>query len=246
MRTRLYRPMAPGCYPALIFYSEIFQETEPVGRSAAMLAGHGYLVAVPEVFHELNPIGTVLGYDDAGKDKGNLDKITKPLEQHDDDTVVLVEFLQAHPQSTGKIGTMGICLGGHLACRAAINPAILAAACLYATDIHSNGLPAATGNNTFDRLAEIQAEMMMVWGHYDPHIPPEGRLKLYKAFQEAGLHFTWHEFNAQHAFLRDEGERYDPELSLICYQLALRLFGRKLGDGDLNEGAIRQPVRFDC
>ena len=29
------------------------------------------------------------------------------------------------------------------------------------------------------------------------------------------------------------GNRYDPELALQCYQLALGLFRRKLGEGDL-------------
>jgi carboxymethylenebutenolidase len=53
---------------------------------------------------------------------------------------------------------------------------------------------------------------------------------------DAGIHFTWHEFNGQHAFLRDEGPRYDPELALTCYGLALELFNRKLGAGDLPGG----------
>ena len=73
MRTYEYRPVAPGKYPTIIFYSEIFQQTTPIARSAAILAGFGFVVLVPEVFHELNPIGTVLGYDDEGKDKGNQD-----------------------------------------------------------------------------------------------------------------------------------------------------------------------------
>lgn len=57
-----------------------------------MLAGHGFVVLVPEIFHELNPPGTVLGYDDSGKDKGNSDKLSKPLEGHDDDTQALVDL----------------------------------------------------------------------------------------------------------------------------------------------------------
>ena len=32
---------------------------------------------------------------------------------------------------------------------------------------------------------------------------------------------------------RDEGHRYDPELAMQCYALALALFKRKLGEGDL-------------
>lgn len=42
--------------------------TGPIRRFATFLARHGYLVAVPEVYHELEPSGTVLAYDQAGSD----------------------------------------------------------------------------------------------------------------------------------------------------------------------------------
>ena len=62
----------------------------------------------------------------------------------------------------------------------------------------------------------------------------EGRLKIQAALNAAtALNFTWHEFNGAHAFMRDEGARYDPELALQCYALTLGLFRRKLGEGDL-------------
>jgi len=54
----------------VILFSEIFQATGPIRRFAAFIAGHGYIVAVPEVYHELEPAGTVLAYDQAGSDKG--------------------------------------------------------------------------------------------------------------------------------------------------------------------------------
>ncbi|WP_273050555.1 dienelactone hydrolase family protein, partial [Pseudoalteromonas sp.] len=132
MRTTVYRPQTQGQFPALIFYSEIFQQTAPIARSAAILASHGFVVLVPEVFHELNPIGTVLAYDDAGKDKGNADKWAKPLEHHDSDTQTLIDFIRLQSYCTGTVGTMGVCIGGHLAYRAALNPEIKAAFCLYA------------------------------------------------------------------------------------------------------------------
>jgi len=40
--------------------------------------------------------------------------------------------------------------------------------------------------------------------------------------------FTWHEFNGQHAFMRDEGARYDPAVARQCYNLAFDLFARNL------------------
>lgn len=228
MRCYQYQPVAAGSYPCIIFYSEIFQQTAPIARSAAILAGFGFIVLVPEVFHELNPIGTVLAYDDAGKDKGNADKWQKPLEDHDSDTQTMIDYAQTQSHCSGKVGAMGVCIGGHLAYRAALNPSISSAFCLYATDIHSNTLPSKDGNNSFERTKDIKGEVMMVFGKQDPHVPQEGREAIYKNLVTHGINYQWLEVNAQHAFMRDEGERYDPQLALEMYYKATEFFTRTL------------------
>jgi len=229
MRTYVYEPVEAGRYPALIFYSEIFQQTGPIRRAAQMLAGHGFIVLVPEVFHELNPLGCVLGYDDAGRDKGNADKAEKYLEAHDSDTQALIAYCDSLAHHNGAIGTMGVCLGGHLAFRAAINPRILAASCFYATDIHSGGvIPAQAGNETRSLAGQIKGALQMVWGKQDPHIPAHSRAEVYQLLSGHNLNFTWHEFNGQHAFMRDEGERYDAQLHLLGFQMAIGFFQQYL------------------
>src|SRR5260221_6159353 len=97
MRTYVFRPVAPGKYPGVVLFSEIFQVTGPIRRTAALLAGHGYVVAVPEIFHELEPIGQPLAYDQAGTDRGNRDKITKELRSYDADAPAALAFLQSYP-----------------------------------------------------------------------------------------------------------------------------------------------------
>jgi carboxymethylenebutenolidase len=233
MRCYVYRPKEDAAtagkkYPAILLYSEIFQQTSPIRRSAQIMAGHGFIVVVPEVFHELNPIGTVLGYDDAGRDKGNADKVNKYLEAHDTDTQAMLDYLQTLPYCSGKVGAMGFCLGGGLAYRAAINPAISATSCFYATDIHSGVTPSQTGNDSRTRTHEIRGALQMVWGKQDPHIPPEGRAIVYQELTDAKINFEWHEVNGVHAFMRDEGDRYDAELQLWGYQTALGFFRSKL------------------
>jgi carboxymethylenebutenolidase len=232
MRTYIFRPAAEGKYPGLLLYSEIFQATGPIRRTAAMLASHGFIVAVPEIYHELEPAGTVLAYDEAGAERGNKHKTTKELSSYDGDARAALDYLKSSPHCTGKLGVMGICIGGHLAFRAAMNPDVLAATCFYATDIHKRGLGKGTHDNTLDRIGEIKGEMLMIWGRQDPHIPREGRVLIYNAMSDAGTHFQWHEFNAAHAFIRDEGPRYDPAAARICYDMALELFKRRLGEGD--------------
>lgn len=235
MRMHLFRPAAPGRYPAVLFFSEIFQVTGPIRRTAAMLAGHGYLVGVPEIYHEYEPAGSVLAYDAAGAERGNLLKITKPVAAYDADARAALESLRVHEASTGALGVMGICIGGHLAFRAAMNPGVQAAACFYPTDIHQGSLGEGKNDNSLARVAsgDLGAELLMVFGRQDPHIPLEGRRRIQKVLEEAGTRFQWVEFNAAHAFLRDEGPRYDPALARTSYGLVLELFGRRLGAGDL-------------
>ena len=231
MRTHIVCPAAEGKYPAIILFSEIFQVTAPIRRMAAQLAGHGYLVAVPEVYHEFEPLGTVLGYDQAGSDRGNALKTTKPLKNYDTDARALLDYLPTRSDCNGRLGVMGICMGGHLAFRAAMNPEVRGAVCFYATDIHKGGLGEGMNDDSLARAAEIKGELLMVWGRQDPHIPTEGRMKLLNRLNEVELRLNWHEVNGAHAFLRDEGVRYDPELARSMFGLALDLFHRTLALG---------------
>jgi len=60
---------------------------------------------------------------------------------------------------------------------------------------------------------------------------------------EVGTHFTWHEVNAHTPFCAYEGARYDPELARQCMSLALDLFHRKLGQGDLSAAEMSTNTR---
>jgi carboxymethylenebutenolidase len=244
MRTFVLRPAAPGKYPGIVLYSEIFQATGPIRRTAAMLAGNGFVVAVPEIFHEHEPAGTVLAYDSSGADRGNWCKVNKPIEAYDADTRAVIDFLKTHPQCTGKLGSMGICIGGHLNFRCAMNPEILASTSFYATDIHKIASHARVlGSGETDdsleraRRGDIKGELLMIWGRQDPHVPFEGRTQIREALETSGTNYQWLEFNGAHAFLRDEGPRYNPVLAQQCTAIVLELYKRKLGEGDLAASA---------
>ncbi len=228
MRTHLFRPQRAGRWPGVLLYSEIFQVTLPIRRLAAMLAGHGLVVAVPEVYHEFEPAGTVLGYDTAGADRGNELKYTKELASYDADARAIIDFLPLQSYCNGALGAFGVCLGGHLALRAGLNPEIRATACFYPTDVHSHSLGAGKNDDTLQRLGDVRGELLFGWGRQDPHVPPEGRRIIYDRLAELDLPFEWHEFNAAHAFLRDEGPRYNPALARVAIGLVKEFFDRGL------------------
>jgi carboxymethylenebutenolidase len=233
MRTHMVRPAAPGRYPGIVFYSEIFQITAPIRRTAAFFASHGYIVAMPEIYHEYVPAGTVFAYDQAGSDRGNALKTTKPVAAHDADARAVLDHLATYPDCTGKFGALGICIGGHLAFRAAMNPDVLGTACFYATDIHEGSLGEGKRDDSLERAKDIYGELLMIWGRQDPHIPLEGRMKVYARLNEVGTLLSWQEVNGAHAFMRDEGVRYDPELAYALNGIVLALFHRRLALGEL-------------
>lgn len=231
MRTHVFRPAGEGRFPGIVLFSEIFQVTAPIRRTAAFLSGHGFIVAVPEIYHEFEAAGAVLAYDQAGADRGNALKTAKELANYDADARAALDYLRKHERGTGQVGAMGICIGGHLAFRAAMNACVNAAVCFYATDIHKRGLARGMNDDSLDRIGEIGGELLMIWGRQDPHVPAEGRLRVYQALAAAGANFTWLEVNGAHAFLRDEGARYDAELAHQCLGMAVSLFRRTLGGG---------------
>lgn len=226
MRTYVYRPVRAAeteRSPGLVLFSEIFQRTGPIHRMAALFAGHGYVVAVPEIFHELEPAGTVLAYDQAGADAGNHHKTAKTTAAYDDDARAVLDHLLARTDVDGRLFALGVCIGGHLAYRAALDARVRATACFYATDLHKQSLGLG-GDDSLARAEDIAGELLMVWGRQDPHVPEAGRVQIRQRLTEADVAFTWHEVNAQHAFLRDEGPRYDPALALWGYRTVLEAF----------------------
>ncbi len=234
MRVHTYVPKAGNAgrddarHPGIVLYSEIYQRTGPIERSARRLAGHGYLVAVPEVFHEHEPLGTVLAYDAEGTDKGNRYKYATRLATYDADARTTLDFLRDHPKSNQRLGAIGWCLGGHLAYRAALQPDVAATACFYATDVHGDTLGEGKKSDSLPRAGDVRGELTMMWGRQDPHVPDEGRTRILETLRAAGVRFSWHEVNAVHAFMRDEGPRHDPALANLGWAIALEMFERVL------------------
>ena len=104
MRTFVARPAASGAYPGIVFYTDIFQLTESSLRWAVRLAGYGFLVAVPEIYHRVEPAGTVLGFDDPGKVRGQADADAITTAEFDEDIAAAVEWLSGECPSVGAAG----------------------------------------------------------------------------------------------------------------------------------------------
>jgi carboxymethylenebutenolidase len=227
IRSFVATPQPAGKYPGILCYSDIFQLTGPMLRSCARLAGYGFVVAAPEIYRRIEPPGLVIPFDDAGRDRGLEDARKTPVADFDADCRIMLDYLQEHASvAAGQIGAAGFCIGGHLAFRAALQPDVRATACFYGTGIHNGTLGKDPDAGSLQRAAEIRGELLLVWGALDPHVPEEARRKIDKVLREAGTNFSERVYQAEHAFMRDEGPRYDPEATDEAFDEMIRLYRR--------------------
>src|ERR1051326_6890662 len=132
MRTFMAAPRASGKYPGILFYSDIFQLTGPMLRATARLAGYGFVVLAPEIYHRIEPAGSVIPFDDAGRTRGLDDAMKTPVADFDSSCRAGLDWLKRSPHvGTGKLGVAGFCIGGHLAFRGALQPDVKATVCFY-------------------------------------------------------------------------------------------------------------------
>jgi carboxymethylenebutenolidase len=150
--------------------------------------------------------------------------LMQTLESYDEDVRKTVDHLLSLANCNKVIGSTGMCLGGHLALRAAVrlppphvsptslpnmppqlDTRISAAVCYFATDVHLRTLGPHTAanssaeapegsNHTIDRLTELKAEVAMIFGVKDTHVSPEGRDLIRAKLREAGVVTSFYEF----------------------------------------------------
>ncbi|MFQ4135525.1 dienelactone hydrolase family protein [Nodosilinea sp. PGN35] len=229
MRLYVAAPVVPGQYPGILFYSDIYQLGGPILRLVDRLAGYGYVVVAPEIFHRLEPIGTVIEPNDLGRLRGNDAAGRTEVAHYDADAAAALSWLQtADAVAPGQIGTLGFCIGGHLACRAALHPVVKAAVCCYPTGIHSGRLGRDRAD-TLERLGEITARLLLIFGDQDPHVPPEGRDTMLSALGSAGVDHKTLIYPANHTFMRDDGYRYDPAATDAAWGEVIAFLARGFG-----------------
>jgi len=106
---------------------------------------------------------------------GNDLKVEKTLEGYDEDAKITIHYLVGLETCNGQIGAtgnrfacivliLGMCLGGHLAFRAAFDSRVLAAVCFFGTDIHSETLGKGKKSDSLKRVHDIKGELVMIFG----------------------------------------------------------------------------------
>lgn len=119
--------------------------------------------------------------------------LLQKVSAYDSDAASSVSLLLSLQTCTGRIGATGMCLGGHLAFRCALDRRVASAICYFATDIHSHTLGEGKHDDSLERSGDIRGELVMIFGKQDNHVPPEGRDLIRRTLHEKGVCFSFYE-----------------------------------------------------
>lgn len=157
--------------PGIVLIQEVFGVNSHMRAVADQYASDGYTVLAPDIFWRMQPM-VDLGY--VGKDRdqaiGYMQKMDLPAAVKD--LQATVATLRALPECTGKVASVGYCMGGMLSYLCAANAGVDAAVCYYGGGIH----------NKLDEAGKIKCPLLFHFGGNDANIPPSAVEAVKQAF----------------------------------------------------------------
>jgi carboxymethylenebutenolidase len=181
---------------------------EDVARRVAL---EGFLVMAPDA---LTPLGGT------PKDESDAVQMIKKLDKKQNlgNFLAAVQYLDAHPMCTGKVGVVGFCWGGAMANQLAVHSQEVDAAVPY-----YGRQPAA------EDVPKIKAFLLLHYAGLDERIN-KGIPAYESALKAAGVNYQIYMYeNAKHAFNNDTNiERYHKEAAELAWQRTIAFFKEKL------------------
>jgi carboxymethylenebutenolidase len=171
-----YLALPPGGRgPGIVLWQEIFGVNEHIQAVAEQYALAGFVVLAPDVFWRQAP-RVQLGY--AGADRDRAMALMQGYSGADAlaDIAAAVPALRARAEVSGRVGTLGYCMGGRLAYLTAATVPVDAAVAYYGGGIQGQ----------LDRAAAIACPVQFHYAGHDDHIPPAAVEQVRQAMAAAG------------------------------------------------------------
>ncbi|PWT97686.1 MAG: dienelactone hydrolase family protein [Terriglobia bacterium] len=211
----------------LLVFQEAFGVNAHIRDVTQRFAGQGYLAISPELFHRMAP-GFESGYVDMDAAFAQLRTLTVPGLEAD------IRAAHAWLENAGvsQIAATGYCVGGRVACLAALTVPLACSVSYYGGGI----APSQTSSGLLDRLKDLKAPMLFFWGGLDHHIPQESVQAVTNTLRAAGKTYTNVEFSfADHGFFCDARASYNAEAAAQAWTLTLAFFETHLA-GETQKG----------
>lgn len=208
----LVRGKAGGKRPAVIVIHENRGLNPHIEDMARRLAAEGYLAFAPDLL-------SVNGGTPADEDKARELHTRTEREDMIAAALAAVPFMQAHAESTGKVGAVGFCFGGGVVNRmAAGSPDLAAAVPYYGVQVPVEMVPAIKAPLLL-QYAENDENINKGIGAYEAALTANN--KKYTIYIYAGT---------QHAFNNDTGAaRYNKAAADLAWGRTLAFFAENLG-----------------
>ena len=225
----LFTPDGQGSWPGVIMYPDI-GGLRPVFRDMARrLAADGFAVLVPNPFYRLSRVPVYrdfkFGDEKTTERMGEVRKVVTP-QGTANDAHAFVSFLKSQPQVKGKIGTVGYCMGGGMAMRAAAaEPDAIAAAVSF----HGSQLASDDPQSPHTLAPKIKARMYFGFAIEDRTMPPEAVDKLKAALDAAGVKYEGEVYaGARHGWCVKDHNVYHEQQAEHAWHHMLHLFKQTL------------------
>jgi carboxymethylenebutenolidase len=201
-----------GRGPGVVVLQEIFGVNRDMRSVCDWLAGRGFVAICPDLFWRIEP-GVELDQSERERAFGFLGKLdqAKAVE----DAAAGLAFLRSHPACTGRVGTVGYCLGGRLAYLLAVRHKLEAAVGYYGVTIEKS----------LDEAKNLTCPLMLHIAGLDQYTPADVQAQIQAALSDQTLHVYP---NSDHAFARKGGVHYDPAAAELADLRTIEFFVRHL------------------
>jgi carboxymethylenebutenolidase len=210
---------ASGQGPGIVVIQEIFGVNAVMRAIADDLAAEGYFALAPDLFWRLEPGVQLTDQSDAEWQRafGLMQRFD--IDKGVEDIQSAIDHLRVTPGASGKVGTVGYCLGGQLAYLAATRSDCDASVGYYGVMLQ-------------ERLAEaanITAPLMLHIAGEDEFTPPPARDTVIAGLKD-NPHVTLYVYpGMDHAFARVGGAHYDQAAANLANARTRDFFRAHLG-----------------
>lgn len=171
--------------PGVILYMDAFGPRPTLDDMAGRLASHGYIVLVPDLFYRFGPYGpydvkTAFSGEATRRElMGMIHGTSQDMTRRD--TAAFLAHL-TEVGATGRVGTVGYCMGGGRALTAAAAyPERIAAAASF----HGGGLASDAPDSPHRHVSAIKGRVYVGSAGVDGSFPPEQSARLAEALRVA-------------------------------------------------------------
>ena len=218
-RFRAYRASPPGGRgPGLLVQQELFGLNRQIRAVCDRFAEEGYTVLAPDLFARIER-AVDLGYgpDDFKKAMSLYARFDEA--QALKDIGDAVRALRALPECTGKVGTIGFCLGGKLVVPTAARYEIDCAISYYGVGIE----------NYLEEAARIRCPMVFHFAELDSYAPPDITARIRAAFSPRPEVKFYSYPGVDHAFASVERPSFNKSAAQMAYSRSIACLRRAIG-----------------